>query len=289
MAWENIEERLKKAFSVTVSFPAGSVWLPDGRLNIDEWLTSIAETDEELRELDLPRIRFLQNRWTLEKLMDMEWSTDLFNKRAIWAMYVRRRAYILFSDGIEYQLVAAIEPRDNATLYRAVIGKVLRNPNFVPVPPTNVRNLRADLVPDIFESVEESAEKTPPRVPAASSRKTGFGGENFSGIGGPVDWMQAEKHPAHTFPQEGNLSKLLAGWIGASIDLPTLGYWQEDGPDSITTEKGKYVMKYKPSYGDKQREAQRRKKEEQSAKPQEKPVAKDTRTDKEKDKSKEIA
>jgi hypothetical protein len=281
MAWENIEERLKKAFGVTVSFPAGSVWLPDGHLNIDEWLTSIAETDEELKELDIPRIRFLQNRWTIEKLVDMEWNTELFNKRAIWAMYVRRRAYILFSDGIEYQLIAAIEPRDNASLYRAVIGKVLQNPNFVPVPPTNVRNLRADLVPEIFENVEET---TRPEVPVEEDRRTTFGGENFGGMGGPVDWMQAGKHSIHTFPSEGSLSKLLAGWIGASIDLPALGYWHEDGPDTITTEKGKYVMRYKPTYSDKQREAQRRKKEEQNPKPPEKPAAKDTPADKDKNK-----
>ena len=50
MAWENIEERLKNALTVTVSFPAGTR-LPDRHLSIDDWLTSIAETDEELREL----------------------------------------------------------------------------------------------------------------------------------------------------------------------------------------------------------------------------------------------
>lgn len=109
VAWEKIEERLKKAFKVTVSFPAGSIWLPDARLTVDDWLTSMANTDEELRELNITKIRFLQNRWPVEKLLELEWDGEFANTRAIWAMYVGRRAYILFSDGIDYQVIAAIE------------------------------------------------------------------------------------------------------------------------------------------------------------------------------------
>ena len=72
MAWEGIEEKLKTALTVKVSFPAGTIWLPDHHLSIDDWLTSISETDEELSELDLPRIRFLQNRWPIEKLVELQ-------------------------------------------------------------------------------------------------------------------------------------------------------------------------------------------------------------------------
>ena len=171
-------------------------------------------------------------------------------------MYVRRRAYILFSDGIEYQLIAAIEPKSKPSLYRAVIGKVLQNLKFVPTPPTHFRNSRPDLVPDVFENLgerrDDGAQNDREREPA-------FGGENFGGMGGPVDWMHPGSSSANATPKQSNLSKLLVGWIGAWIDLPVLGYWHEDEPDSITTpEKGKYVMKYKPTYGDKQREAEKR-------------------------------
>jgi hypothetical protein len=254
MAWENIEERLKKAFSVKVSFPSGTVWLPDTHVNIDDWLTTIAESDEELRELDISRVQFLQNRWPIEKLLELEWDNQS-NMRTIWAMRVGRRAYILLSDGIEYQLIAAIEPKNKPTLYRAVIGKVLQNPKFVPARPTHFRNSRPDLVPDIFENLDE------PRDHGAQNdreRNPVFGGENFGGMGGPVDWMHPGSNSGKAMPKETNLSKLLLGWIGAWIDLPVLGYSHEDVPDSITTpEKGKFVMKYKPTYGDKQREAEK--------------------------------
>ena len=69
MAWEGIQERLTKAFPVQIALPAGFIWLTDAHLNIDNWLTSSAKTDEELKELDLPRIRFLQNHWPFERLI----------------------------------------------------------------------------------------------------------------------------------------------------------------------------------------------------------------------------
>src|SRR5262252_5323071 len=105
MSWENIEERLKKVFKVQISFPHGSVWLPDTHMTIYEWLTSAAETDDELRELNIQRIRFLQNRWPLEKLVELRWDNGS-NKRALSAMYASNRAYILFFDGLDYQLIA---------------------------------------------------------------------------------------------------------------------------------------------------------------------------------------
>jgi hypothetical protein len=218
MAWEDIEERLKKVFKVQISFPHGSVWLPDTHVTIDECLTSLAETDEELKQLSIQRIRFLQNRWPLEKLVELRWDVPV-SKRAIWAMNIKNRAYILFFDGVEYQLIAAIEPRTNSTLYRAVISKLLQNPTFVPTRPTTIKNYRPDLMFDI-EAGPETAEVS------------------------DIDWIGPASHqPKH---KEGYLSRLLVGWVGKWVDLPVLGYWHEDAPDSITTpEKGSYVMKYK--------------------------------------------
>ena len=46
MPWESIEERLAKAFNVQISLPAGTMAVPTSRLDIDEWLTSAAQTDE---------------------------------------------------------------------------------------------------------------------------------------------------------------------------------------------------------------------------------------------------
>src|SRR6516162_3287093 len=147
MAWEGIEEKLKGGLTVKVSFPAGTIWLPDRHLSIDDWLTSISETDEELRELYIPRIRFLQNRWPIDKLVELEWDDQFANKRFIGTMTVGERAYILFSDWAEYQVIAAVEPKDKTLLYRAVITKLLENPNFVPTHPDRVRNCRPDLLP----------------------------------------------------------------------------------------------------------------------------------------------
>src|SRR5262245_28816086 len=121
--WSNIEERLKKALTVKVSFPSGTVFLPVTQLMIDDWLTSIAETDEELRELNIPRIRFLQNHWRIVRLVELEWDDEFSNKRFIAAMYVGQRAYILFSDWSDYQVIASIEPKDSPSLYQAVISK----------------------------------------------------------------------------------------------------------------------------------------------------------------------
>src|SRR5215475_10787647 len=149
MAWETIKERLKKAFNVKVSFRAGTIWFPDTQLAIDDWLESIAESDEELLELEIPRIRFLQNRWPIDELVQLEWDEEFENRRAILAMYVGRRAYILFSDWTEYLVIAALEPKDKPTLYRAVIGNIMDNRRFVPTRPTRILNHRPDLVPEV--------------------------------------------------------------------------------------------------------------------------------------------
>jgi len=207
MAWEGIEEKLKGALTVKVSFPAGTVWLPDQHLSIDDWLTSISKTDEELVELEIPRIRFLQNRWPIEKLVELEWDDQFANKRFIGAMNVGDRSYILFSDWGEYQVIAAIEPKDNTSLYRAVITKLLLNSSFVPTRPDRVRNCRPDLLPVGLPAwtayrEEEAAPDVPPPKPAER-------------------WKRF-------------LSDILGGWIQNWLNIPEQIFWHEDTPDSIS-------------------------------------------------------
>jgi hypothetical protein len=239
MAWENIEEKLKKALTVKVSFPAGAIWLPDLHLSIDDWLTSIAETDEELQELNIPRIRFLQNRWPVDSLLELEWDDEFASRRVIMAMYVGQRAYILFSDWSEYQVIAAVEPKNMPLLYRSVVDKLLANRSFIRVRPARIINRRPDLLPDL---------------PAED--------EDFGKAGPAVEGIHAG---SKSEKWKGFLSDVLVGWIGKWLNLPELGFWHEDVPESIGgTKEGEIRMKYKPSYGDKQRDAQRRKKEEQA-------------------------
>ena len=250
MAWENIEERLKKTLAVKVSFPAGTIWLPASHLSIDEWLTSIAETDEEIRELNIPRIRFLQNRWRIDRLVELEWDDEFCSRRVIAAMYVGDRAYILFSDWTDYQVIAAIEPKNKPSLYRAVIGKLLENRSFVPTEPRHIRNRRPDLVPELV----------------SHGHHLEFAQEQFPGGLGPTDLMHPSSKPRERW--KSFLSDVLVGWIGKWLNLPELGFWHEDLPESIgNTKKGEIRMKYKPSYGDKQRDAQKRKKEERETPP----------------------
>jgi hypothetical protein len=239
MVWDKFEERLQKALTVKVSFPSGTVWLPPYPLTVDDWLTSIAETDEELRELNIPRIRFLQNHWTIVSLVELEWDDDFANKRNITAMYVGQRAYILFSDWSEYQVIAAIEPKDNPTLYKAVVGKLLENRSFIHKQPTHIRNCRPDLLPDLL---------APPR--RESDRKSTRSGRW-------KDFVSERR-------RKNLVLDILVGWIGNWLNIPKIVYWQEDVPQSVsTTNKGGIGMRYKATYGDKQRDAQKRKKEEQ--------------------------
>jgi hypothetical protein len=259
MAWENIKENLKKALPVKVSFPAGTIWLPASHLSIDEWLTSTAETDEEIRELNIPRIQFLQNRWRIDQLVELEWGDEFSSRRVIVAMYVGDRAYILFSDWAEYQVIAALEPKNKPSLYRAVIGKLLENNSFIPTKPHRIRNRRPDLLPDLLSHHLEGAE------------------EPFAGAPGPTDLMHPASKPRERW--RSFLSDVLVGWIGKWLNLPELGFWHEDLPESIgSAKKGEVFMKYKPSYGDKQREAQKRKKEEEQAPETPSPAATETNT-----------
>jgi hypothetical protein len=218
MAWENIQERLKRPLTVKVSFPAGTIWLPDRHLSIDEWLTSIAETDEELGELNIiPRIHFLQNRWPMDNLVELEWDDQFANKRLIAAMYVGIRAYVLFADWGEYQVIAALEPKDNTRLYRAVVGKLLETESFIPTEPTHMRNLRPDLIPEWT-----------PIAPKASARETGYKEEGIP-FGGPA-LKPSERWKAF-------LTDVLEGWIQKWLALPEFGFLHDDMPESISTTK----------------------------------------------------
>ena len=225
MAWEDIEEKLKKALTVKVSFPAGTIWLPEAQLSIDDWLQSIAATDEELREIAIPRIRFLQNRWLIDELVELEWDDEFSNRRVILAMYVGLRAYILFSDWAHYLVIAALEPKDKPTLYRAVVGKILENRTFVPTPPTQIRNHRPDLVPELTLSPKDRDRERQPHAepPPAIAQLSGLGGSAWKGF----------------------LSDVLVGWIGKWLNLPELGFWHEEMPNSIMrTNEGEIRMKY---------------------------------------------
>jgi hypothetical protein len=221
MAWENIEERLKKGLTVEIAFPTGKVWLPDFELNVDQWLTSIAQTDEELKELDLPRIRFLHNRWPIQTLFQAEWDSPM-DRHSIFAMDVGKDAYILFSDGSEYYVIAAISPKDRPELYQAVVSKLLQNKRFFPEHPRRVKNYRPDLLPE-HEAVFNE------KIPDV-----------------PWSYVLSPGEPRH----RGYLSEVLVGWVGRWIDLPELGFWHEEIPESIKVEDGKYVVNY-----DKQKKA----------------------------------
>jgi len=236
MAWENIEERLKRALTVKVSFPAGNIWVPDSHLSIDNWLTSIAETDEELQELNIPRIQFLQNRWPMDPLLELEWDDGLSSRRVILAMHVGHRAYILFSDWCEYHVIAAVEPSDKPSLYKAVIGKLLENRIFVRMPPKHIKNRRPDLIPDSIVPRE-------PREKATPDERVVLLGESFSRATGGTDTGFRPHEIWKDF-----LSDVLGGWVGKWLNIPEMGFWHEDMPQSISrTNEGEIFMTYEAS------------------------------------------
>jgi hypothetical protein len=245
MSWKNIEEKLKHALPIKVSFPAGTIWLPQSHLTIDEWLGSIAETAEEFRELDIPRIRFLQNHWRIDKLVELEWDDQFANKRVIVAMIVGSRAYILLSDWSDYQVIAAVEPNDTPSLYRAVVGKLFENRRFIRVQPTHIRNHRPDLVPDFVAPSRKDREGRGSR-----EERLVFEGE-AAGVA-PADSLVSGAIAEERW--KSFLSDILVGWIGKWLNLPEVGFWHEEMPESITNAKDeKIVMQYESSHGEKER------------------------------------
>jgi len=200
MAWENIEGRLQRAFSTKIVFPMGTVWLPANELNIDEWLTSAAETEEESKELDIPRFRFLQNRFPNEKLLELEWEDRSIPRYTVWFMQVGTRAYILLS-GLECHAVAAIEPNSNPRLYQAVVRNILLSSTFTPAEPTRVKDRHPDLLPEEFIDG------------VLRERKSGS-------LAAHSPFEQQKK-------QRGYFSQLLFGWVGGWFGLPVVGYYHD--------------------------------------------------------------
>jgi hypothetical protein len=221
MAWEHIEQRLQKAFTVKVAFPAGTIWLPDERLSIDDWLESIAESDEELFELQIPRIRFLQNRWLTDQLVELEWDEAFANRRVILVMYVGQRAYILFSDWKDYLVVAALEPKDEPTLYQAIVDKLLENRSFVRTVPSHITNHRPDLIAEVVMAAKERRAR--PRPAPEFAQPVGVGESS---------WKQF-------------LSDVLVGWIPKWLALPEIGFWHEETQDTLAEiDEAETQMKY---------------------------------------------
>lgn len=173
-----------------MEFPNGVVFLPSSKLDIDEWLTSAAETDEELLELNIPRIQFLQNRWSFENLVQFDWEKRTPHmSRRLFAMNIGDRAYLMLTGGFQYQLIAAVEPRTEPSLYRAVISRILNDRDSFTTPPNRVRTVRRDLMADRVVSTE------------AAEPKTGESGHH--------------------------LSEKLIGWIGPWLEAP-VGTWHQD-------------------------------------------------------------
>jgi hypothetical protein len=134
-------------------------------------------------------------------------------------MYVGRRAYILFSDWTKYLVMAALEPKDEPALYRAVVGNILENRSFIPTRPSRILNHRPDLVPEL--------------VPLSKKRplKPGVVIQDLSGIGRSA-WKEF-------------LSDVLGGWIIRWLNPPEFGFWHEETPESITRTSEEEVRKNK--------------------------------------------
>jgi len=224
MAWEQIEHKLQKALTVKVEFPAGTIWLPEERLSIDDWLQSVAESDKELDELQIPRIRFLQNRWPIERLVELEWDEAFANRRVILAVDVGQRAYILFSDWKDYLVVAALEPKDEPTLYQAIVDKLLENRFFVRTVPSHTTNYRPDLIGEVVLHGEDR--RPPPRSTAEFTRLAAVGQSS---------WKQF-------------LSDVLVGWIPLWLAPPEIGFWHEEIPEPVTKDDDRVTRtKYEPA------------------------------------------
>jgi hypothetical protein len=233
VAWKNIELRLHKALEVKVTFPRGIVWLTPTPLSLDDWLTSVAGTEEELDELNTSGIRFFRRRWPIAKLVELEWDEPV-EKRAFWLMEAGPRAYILFNNGMEYQVVAGIEPIDDSTLYSAVILTLLRNAGLAFRDPSSVRNYRPDLIPyDLFETCNEDETCTLNNEDSFADKAASF------------HWTHPASLLANVSTKDCPIAKLLIVWVGRWIELPVLGSWYADEPDSFRTlNSGDRVLKY---------------------------------------------
>ena len=152
MAWENVEQRLGKRLPEQISFPAGKVWLPAQYINVDNWLSQIAENEQERKILAFGGMEFLRHRWPFQVLVEMDWNDLGATNQAefkIETMSVGERSYIFLSKPGEHQVVAAIEPSNTPELLSAVVKILLSNPDAIAEPPARALTLRPDLVPQI--------------------------------------------------------------------------------------------------------------------------------------------
>ena len=120
MSWENIEERLAASLPQQIPFPAGMVWLPPTYINVADWLSSIARTEQERKELETGAMKFLQYRWPFEVLVEMFWDdigATISGDYKVEVMYVGNRAYVFLAKLGQPQVVAALEPANEPTLY----------------------------------------------------------------------------------------------------------------------------------------------------------------------------
>ena len=157
MSWENIEERLAASLPQQMPFPEGMIWLPPTYINVADWLSSVARTEQERKELETGAMKFLQYRWPFEILVEMFWDdigATISGDYKVEAMYVGNRAYVFLSKVGQPQVVAALEPANEQRLYSAVVKTLLSNPNAIAEPPARIVCPRPDLVP---QSVVEQA------------------------------------------------------------------------------------------------------------------------------------
>jgi hypothetical protein len=125
-------------------------------------------------------------------------------------MQVGQRAYILFSDWKDYLVVAALEPKDEPTLYQALVDKLLENRSFVRTRPSHITNHRPDLIAEV---VLLGIERRPRPRPAAEFAQLAAVSES--------SWKQF-------------VSDVLGGWIGKWLTPPEIGFWHEESPEPIT-------------------------------------------------------
>lgn len=215
MAWEDIEERLKRALPVSVAFPSGTVRLPETHLTVEEWLASLAVTDEEFQELTIPRMEFLRNRYPVQEILSLEWDGTPFSRRALLWMPVGRRAYILLSGWSDCQVIASIEPGNDPVLMHAVSVKILESPGFAANPPARIRNRRPDLLMEPLIDTETDTTGAEKGIGATPVELVS------GGIAGRVKYF---------------LTEILFGWIGRWLSQPESIYLNQ-GPEDTWAER----------------------------------------------------
>jgi hypothetical protein len=150
MNWQNIEQRLAKLFREQVTFPAGTIWLPPTYFNVSDWLSQIAENEDERSVIAVRGLDFLRYRWPFEVLVEMNWDDNRATNQGsfrIEAMYVGKRAYIFLSKRRQLQVVAALEPAKEPEITSAVVKTLLSNQDAIAEAPSSVRSLRPDIIP----------------------------------------------------------------------------------------------------------------------------------------------